>query len=161
MAEQSQKKVSPSRRPEYVAWQCMIVRCTDPRHEHYDRYGGRGITVCAEWLAGYEAFLAHVGRKPTKSHQLDRIDNDKGYFPGNVRWATRKEQCRNRSSNTVVEYRGERRTIAEWAEITGMRPGTIQCRLSRGWTAEAALTSPLVPLAVAAEIGRRRRHGHG
>jgi hypothetical protein len=88
--------------PEYGTWTCMWRRCRDTKDEHYPRYGGRGITVCDEW-ASYAAFLADMGRKPSKLHTLDRIDNDKGYNKANCRWATATEQNRNSSQTNLNE----------------------------------------------------------
>lgn len=84
--------------PEYVAWTSMKNRCTNPKCERYERYGGRGIKVCPEWTASYEAFLVHVGRRPGPEYSVDRYpDNDGDYEPGNVRWATREQQRANQS----------------------------------------------------------------
>jgi hypothetical protein len=83
------------RTPEYRAWQEMRRRCSAEHRRGYDNYGGRGIRVCAEWDASFETFLAHVGRRPSPHHSLDRINNDGHYEPGNVRWATPREQRAN------------------------------------------------------------------
>lgn len=83
------------RSPEWKAWVNARRRCTDPSHPDWKNYGGRGITMCAEWLASFAAFYAHIGPRPA-GLTLDRRDNDRGYEPGNVRWATRSEQTANR-----------------------------------------------------------------
>lgn len=85
---------------EYVAWHSMIQRCGNPKAGNFERYGGRGIKVCNRWKASYVDFLADVGRKPSARHSLDRHpDNDGNYEPGNVRWATGKEQQANRRNS--------------------------------------------------------------
>ena len=84
--------------PEYRAWVEMRRRCRDSNHIGYERYGGRGITVCERWT-DFEAFLADMGQKPTPTHSIDRRDNDGNYEPGNVRWATPEQQQNNRSNN--------------------------------------------------------------
>jgi len=82
---------------EYRTWQGMKLRCTQsPASEHWKYYAGRGITVCDEWKKSFPAFLAHIGRRPSPAHSLDRINNDGNYEPGNVRWATLHEQHINK-----------------------------------------------------------------
>jgi hypothetical protein len=81
----------------------MIRRCENPNDQAYPRYGGRGITVCPEWRADFAAFLRDVGRRPNPELSIDRIDNDRGYEPGNVRWATAKQQANNRRKPTKKE----------------------------------------------------------
>ena len=81
---------------EYNAWGHMKSRCTNPNDSRYADYGGRGITVCMRWMK-FENFIGDVGRRPTSQHSLDRFPNNDGnYEPGNVRWATRTQQTRNR-----------------------------------------------------------------
>ncbi len=84
--------------PEYFVWRNMIYRVTIPVSQYYKDYGGRGITICDEWLGkhGYENFIKVMGRKPTLKHSLDRINNDGNYEPSNCRWATASEQGRNK-----------------------------------------------------------------
>jgi hypothetical protein len=81
--------------PTYICWLNMRARCSNPNKPDWPRYGGRGIRVCDRWRS-FEAFLADVGERPRSDLQLDRIDNDGHYEPGNVRWATRSEQMANR-----------------------------------------------------------------
>lgn len=131
------------RAAEYRVWLGMKGRCLNPKSPGYPGYGGRGITMCARWQGSYETFLADMGRRPSPKHSLDRIDNDKGYEPGNCRWATQREQERNKRSNRRVTFRGKTQTVTEWAEETGINFHTIKGRLNRGWSPEKALTTPV------------------
>lgn len=125
----------------YRVWCWMLGRCRKVG-SHYHR---RGIAVCERWQA-FENFLSDMGEPPTAAHSIDRIDNDGDYEPGNCRWADRKTQARNTSSNTWLDHAGESKTIAEWSEITGIRPTTICRRLYvSGWSVDRALTTPVAP----------------
>ena len=97
--------------PLYETWVGMRRRCHSPKNEAFARYGGRGIEVCPEWRDDFLQFLADVGERPTPNHSLDRIDNDKGYEPGNVRWATPQEQADNRGP--VATLRAENAWLVE------------------------------------------------
>jgi hypothetical protein len=124
----------------------MIQRCTNPNSEKFPSYGGRGITVCDRWLK-FENFLADMG-EPPPGKQIERIDNSKGYEPGNCKWATRFEQARNKRNNRLVTYQGETFCVAEWAEKKGLKIPTLWTRLFKwNWEIERALNAPV-----------RRRH---
>lgn len=131
---------SKERWPEYFIWKGMHKRCKNPNANRYHVYGGRGITVCDRWKS-FAAFIEDVGRRPSPQHQLERKDNDKGYEPDNVRWATPREQQCNRRNNVFIEYCGERLCISEWARRTGIACWTLQRRVRRGWTPEQILTT--------------------
>jgi hypothetical protein len=134
--------------PEHAVWRAMKDRCLNPRCEGY---GGRGITVCAEWANSFERFYGDVGSRPSEIHSLDRVDNDGNYEPGNVRWATRKEQANNTRSNRSLTFDGRTQHVSEWATELGIPHSTIHTRLTRGETVESALSTTRMP-------GRRRDH---
>jgi hypothetical protein len=123
---------------EYKTWRNIRSRCTNPNYEHFNRYGGRGITVCVRWQT-FVNFLADMGRRPGPEYSLDRINNDGNYEPTNCRWATRKEQNRNTRRNRHVLLNGERVTLAEAAEKTGLGRKLI---LSRALTDISMMDAP-------------------
>jgi hypothetical protein len=106
----------------------------------------RGIKVCPEWEASFEAFrdyvTANLGPRP-RGHTVDRIENSKNYEPGNVRWASAKQQQRNTSRNTIITVDGVSRCIAEWAEASGISSAVICARRKRGWSDALAVTARL------------------
>lgn len=145
MAGRVTRKHGLSYTPEYRAWQTMVHRCTQATSPAWASYGGRGITVCVEWLDDPACFLADMGAKPTPAHELDRIDNDSGYRPDNCRWVLRSVNDRNRRSNAFIEHEGETLTLVEWSERSGIRSDTIKERLRGGWPISEALTVPTRP----------------
>ena len=125
---------------EYRAWCAMIGRCHNPNVPQFKHYGGRGIRVSDEWRESYLAFLAHVGRRPSDKHSIDRINNDGNYEAGNVQWATRDVQNNNTRSNVWIEYGGKRMTAAQWDRELGFAGGTVACRIISGMSVERALS---------------------
>jgi hypothetical protein len=135
---------SSGKTKERQCWQHIRLRCCDPKRRDYRWYGGRGIRVCDRWLNSFEAFLADMGPAPSPEHSIDRINNDGNYEPGNCRWATRKEQWRNRSDNHRVAWNGEEKTIEEWAETLGIGYYALYSRLVKSnWPVELAFTTPV------------------
>lgn len=117
----------------------MNRRCSDRTRKTWPDYGGRGITVCPEWRESFEAFFLDVGRRPGPAYSIDRINNDGHYRPGNVRWATQKEQQRNRRSARLITIGTETKSLVEWAEFSGIPKGVIHKRWKRGCPAESLL----------------------
>lgn len=134
----------------YKSWNNMVQRCTNPRNTAFANYGGRGITVCDRWRTSFEAFLADVGERPSRSHSIDRIDNDRAYERGNVRWASRLVQSNNQRPKRASEqrarfitYAGERLTITQWSQRQGIPVAQISQRIRRGWPLQRALLTPV------------------
>lgn len=127
---------------EYQSWCDMLKRCYRPTSQRYPHYGGRGIAVCDRWRLSFENFLADMGRKPTSSHTLDRINVHGNYEPGNCRWATRSEQMRNKQSTRLYPFRGKRRSLAEISELCGVEINALFKRIARGWSISRATTLP-------------------
>ena len=125
---------------EYGIWQGIKSRCRLKTNHAYARYGGRGIDVCDEWFDSYLEFLRDMGPRPSLKHSVDRIDNHKGYSKENCRWATRKEQGRNKCNNRILTHNGKTQPLSVWVEETGLTDGTIDSRIRRGWTVDEALT---------------------
>ena len=127
----------------YGIWGSMIKRCNNPKDYHYDQYGGRGITVCDEWLdyVAFEAWALNNGYAAGLS--IDRIDVNGNYCPQNCRWATDYTQMNNRRNTYYIEYNGIRLPLSEWAVQTGISRETIRQRIIAGWGVEKALTTPL------------------
>jgi hypothetical protein len=123
----------------YGQWRNIINRCTNPNDLRWSSYGGRGIGIYQDWKNNPQKFLDYLGPRPSPRHSIDRIDNNKGYEPGNVRWADHKTQQRNTRRNVFIEYKGVKMCIASWAEKIGLKIGTLNSRLRRGWSLERAL----------------------
>lgn len=145
----------------YRVWRGMIQRCEDANSPHFRYYGGRGITVCAEWRNSFEAFERDMGPGYRAGLSIDRINNSLGYFADNCRWATDTQQSRNRRFNHLLTFEGETRCLSEWAEVTGIKATTLRERLRRGWPLERALTQGVAAKMRAAVDPRRTEVSRG
>lgn len=123
--------------PTYESWGNMLNRCTNPSHERYRDYGGRGITVCLTWRT-FEGFLEDMGVRPD-GKELERRDNDKGYCKENCCWATPQQQANNRRSSRWIQTSKGRLTQAQVARIAGITPGAIQYRRKKGQSGDDLL----------------------
>lgn len=124
--------------PEYSVWIGMRDRCNNPENQNYAEYGGRGISVCLAWNGDFPTFYRDMGARPTALHTLERGDNDGNYEPGNVRWATREEQCNNTRRSKFVEYQGVRFTIGQLAKHLGTTRNILAYGLKIGLAPEQA-----------------------
>lgn len=130
----------------YNIWQSMKQRCQNKNAQAYKNYGGRGITVCPEWLgeSGFENFRDwSFSNGYADNLTIDRINNDGNYEPSNCRWVDMKTQSNNRRGNRMIEYNGEIHTLSEWSEITGIKIGALNSRLKRGWSCKECIETPL------------------
>lgn len=138
-----------SRTKLYGTWHAMLERCRNSNGKYFAHYGGKGVYVCDAWRADFAAFrdwaLAN-GWRPDL--EIDRIDNDGPYSPGNCRWATRAQQNRNRTNNLILEAFGESKCLVEWAEDhrCAVDKGTLASRIRYGWTAQDAISIPVTGL---------------
>ena len=136
----------------YNIYYAIKERCYNHKTKCYERYGGRGIRMCEEWLNDFQAFYDWSVANGYKEEILpnginkwtiDRIDTNGNYEPSNCRWITVKEQSRNTRKNKIVEFNGESYTIAEWSEKLGIPYSRIYNRLDNGWSVEKALSTPV------------------
>lgn len=149
MAGSHNLKHGKSDTDEFNIWRGITKRCTNPKIKQWHRYGGRGIVMCERWH-NFANFLADVGQRPSKQHQIDRIDNDGNYSCGkcpqciangwtaNCKWSTRKEQCRNTRRTRMIQFHGESRCLQDWANILQVDRMAITRCLRKGMTVEEA-----------------------
>lgn len=134
----------------YNVWAGMKARCFCKNHRLYKHYGGRGITVCKEWL-DYETFKewainnGYTGDGDRRTCTIDRVDVNGNYEPSNCRWASVYEQLNNKRTNVKISYKGETKTLSQWAATLGINYSTMTNRYVRGWSVERMLTQPVKP----------------
>ena len=128
--------------PEYKIWQAIVARCRNPKNPRYADYGARGIKLCAEW-EDFAAFHREVGDRPTPRHSIDRMNNERGYEPGNCKWSLPHEQMTNRRCTRFVNVDGEKVPLATLAKKYSIPANTLRGRILKGWPVAKALTTPV------------------
>lgn len=129
---------------ESQAWRDMRKRCLNPKDPNYPNYGGRGIDIDPRW-DDFMTFLADVGPKPRTDYTLDRRDNNRGYWPDNVRWVPMGVQQRNKRTNCVLEIAGVRRVLVDWARLHGIDDGTLYHRYKKVAALGLPIETILIP----------------
>ena len=128
----------------YRTWKNMKQRCYNPNNTYYHRYGGRGITICAEWKQDFKAFYDWaMSNGYTDELTIDRIDVNGNYEPSNCRWVTKEIQNKNTRRNINITYKGETHNVREWSSILNININTLYDRLRRGWSGEKTLSTPI------------------
>lgn len=129
----------------YVIWRNMKARCTKSYAAKYKNYGGRGISICNEWLNDFETFRNwSLSNGYSDDLTLDRIDNNGNYEPNNCRWVSNSEQQHNKRTNRMITFHGETKTLTQWAREKGLSVKSLETRLGRcRWDLEKALTTPM------------------
>lgn len=134
----------------------MKSRCYNEKDKRYNRYGGRGIKICKEWLDSYDEFEKWaLENHYEESLSIDRIDNDGDYCPENCRFVTIKENNQNRCTSRFYTYKGETKNLMQWCTEFGMNYNTVKFRLIRGWSFDRAISEPIIKRNREELIGKR------
>ena len=133
--------MSKSKDITYNSWCSMRNRCT-PQYHQRRYYLDKGITVCHEWEISFQTFYFDMGPRPSLNYSIDRIDNKKGYYPGNCRWATKSQQQQNSSQTRNITHNGQTKCLSVWAKNHGISPQLLSERLKLGWSMDKSLNTP-------------------
>lgn len=129
-----------TKHPLYWRWRNMLLRCASNHPAHVKKYRARGIKVCASWQV-FENFIFDMGPLPSKSHSLDRVDNNGNYEPSNCRWATKRTQSRNRRYIRPITFGGRTQLLTDWATEIGVNASTLSMRMDvYGWSIKETLS---------------------
>lgn len=145
LASKRSKTHGLSKTTEYSIYIDIKKRCYTKTSTHYKDYGGRGITICQEWLDDFMNFYNDMGEKPGDEYSIDRIDNNGNYSKENCKWSTQSQQCRNRRSSVKLEFNGVTKNLIDWAEELGFSYDLLWDRIfAQKWSIEKALTTPKI-----------------
>ncbi len=138
------QKEDPRLNEAMSTWYAMKDRCLNENSKDWDNYGGRGITIHPLWIKSFEAFYLYIGPRPTPDCTIERVDYNKGYVPGNVKWLPRREQPKNKRDNIRITAWGETKLVSEWGQDPRcpVNEFCIYKRLKRGWEEERAVITP-------------------
>lgn len=145
-AAEYQRTHGLSKTNEYDIYMKILHRCYNNNDKRWNRYGGRGIVVCDEWLGskGFTNFISSMGNRPSKIHSVGRINNDGPYSPENCRWETQDEQSSNKENSVIYSHNGESRCLSQWAKALGMTSGALKKRVNK-WGIHEAFSRPVQP----------------
>jgi len=127
----------------YSVWSAMKDRCLNPRSKFYEYYGGRGISVCQEWLQFDPFYNWAMANGYSEELTIERIDNDDNYHPENCTWIPQSEQVLNTRKTVLITHNGQTKPSALWAKEVGLNRKTFADRLKRGWNMDKALNTPV------------------
>jgi len=130
-----------SKSSEYASWEAMKSRCLNSNNIFYHNYGGRGITVCKEWL-DFKKFYIDMGNKPDSTYSIDRVDVNGNYELSNCRWASKNIQDRNKRNSVYLIYKNKKYILTDLAKKFNLNQQTLKSRLNKGMELEQALTKP-------------------
>lgn len=116
---------------EHKTWVGIKQRCLNKNCRDYKDYGGRGITVCDRWVESFQNFLDDIGKKPSPEYSIERVDVDKGYEPGNVKWIPMNQQALNKRNSVRISWEGKSMRLEEWATEKGLSKFTVRARYYR------------------------------
>lgn len=129
--------------PLYQIWAQIVQRCFNPNHPKFKNYGQRGIDMDPRWRESFLTFKREVPRRPNRKCSIERIDNNKGYWPDNIRWEPAKIQNRNRRNTRILIFEDRKISLPALAEKVGMNRKRLQARLDAGMSVEEAVSKPL------------------
>ena len=128
----------------YKIYQGMKMRCYNPKNPRYNVYGARGITICEEWLSDFMVFYNWaINNGYSDELSIDIINVNGNYEPNNCRWATSKMQGRNTTRNHLIKYKGQKKTISDWAILYNIPQSVLGARIRLNWDIEKALNTPV------------------